>query len=993
MVATPKNRRLSAPSPLTARPKAALIAAAIVLRLAFHASNSLGAGEVEASPTAPAFAPATFQIDYSVTPDADALLAHDVSILNPDGEADLKPGQALGNHFLAYLSIAELAPDANYRAAAEATGVAFPASNELWNSRVADISDPRWHRLIIDQLAAAAVKKGFDGFFLDTVDSIKILGNAHPQNAEAYRKGAITLIHELHQRFPEMRIIVNRGFTLFDEIRDSIDGVLIESVLRSYDFQTKTFVAVPTETTERLRTEILRIRKSRLPVFATDYLPADPEPANAKLAAATVERLRELDCIPLISTPKLDGTRTPWNARIARRILVLHGHDPQITEQPRIWPADTTTHSILQMPLEWMGYEVEYHDISLGLPANGTGTGSAWAGVIIDDEIEVPPALEEPLLDWLLDRHSENRKLLFVGDYPFSDEILRHRLFSKLGIIAHKSDDELLRKGSVLSNPRFTVSDAAVMDFELKARPSGREFQNIQAPDGARVLLSVAADAATGAIRNFDAVYTSSWGGSLLAPYVVFEASEETVLTFVDPFAFLDDIWPTGKFPVPDPSTRDGLRAFYTHIDGDGFSSRTSVEEGQMCGEFLYKRLLRDLPFPTTVSVVEAEIRGHMLSQEAGEQTRCEAAARRIFELPQVEPASHSYSHPYVWFTGDDAYSGLYGSENLDLKLTARYPDVVTEREIAGSINYIDQHLTPKDKPATIMLWSGNCRPGVESLQVVSKLGIESMNGGNTILSKRFPGLSAVAPRINYWDSHLQVYASNQNEFMYTNGWNGPYYGGFRQVIETFEMTEGKRRLKPVNVYYHFYSVERPDALKALEDIYDWCKKQPLHAITTSEFAALTRDSHHTSIHQTGPRQWTTINNGDLRTFRFPKQLGIPDLHNSRGITGYTSHHDSWYVHTDGSKKSIISLADTPAPHLHLTSSSAEIEFHKLNNQLATFRVDDFRPVTVVLGGIEPGKRALVDVDGTTRKITADQRGMATLELPNCAEVRFAIGY
>ena len=81
----------------------------------------------------------------------------------------------------------------------------------------------------------------------------------------------------------------------------------------------------------------------------------------------------------------------------------------------------------------------------------------------------------------------------------------------------------------------------------------------------------MAIPAATGASRNFDAVYTTSWGGSLLAPYVVFEASEETVLTFVDPFKFLGDIWPTGKFPAPDPSTRDGMRAFYTHIDGDGF--------------------------------------------------------------------------------------------------------------------------------------------------------------------------------------------------------------------------------------------------------------------------------------------------------------------------------------------------------------------------------------------------------------------------------------
>ncbi len=116
-------------------------------------------------------------------------------------------------------------------------------------------------------------------------------------------------------------------------------------------------------------------------------------------------------------------------------------------------------------------------------------------------------------------------------------------------------------------------------------------------------------------------------------------------------------------------------------------------------------------------------------------------------------------------------------------------------------------------------------------------------------------------------------------------------------------------------------------------------------------------------------------------------------MHHSRGVTGYTSHHDSWYVHTDGSKKSVITVTDSPTPHLHLKSSSAEIEFRKLNSELAVFHVEDFRPVTVVLGGIAPGKRAIVDIDGTPSNATADQRGHVTLKLPNSADVRVAIGY
>ena len=922
----------------------------------------------------------SLHIDYSENPDADELLAYDVSIVSPASSIDPGPAQALGNRVFGYMSVVEVASDAPYRERAENLGVAFPATNEKWNSRIADLRNPRWQQFVIDELAAQIAELGYDGFFLDTVDSFSLL-----PNAESQRQSLIALINELHERFPEKQIIINRGFDVLADTHAALDAVLIESVFRSYDFESREYVAVDAATTALLEKQIVSIREMELPVFVVDYLPTDDNSTN--LADVTFRRLRDLGCHPLISTPDLNGEMTGALGRVARRILVLHGHDTQKGERPRIWPADTTTHSILQMPLEWIGYEVEYHDVSLGAPTADTAAGSEWAGVIVDDEIEIPPLQEEACARWLLARHAEGKKLLFVGDYPIHDDILRGLLFDALGI--HAGDPELA--SGPLKNGRITLSDPAVMNFEVDAKVDLREFQNIRAPDGGRVMLSLAAETAIDATLNFDPVYTADWGGCLLAPYVSFEASEETVLTFVDPFEFLGSIFPTGNFPAPDPSTRDGVRAFYTHIDGDGFTSLTSVEEGKLCGELLYDRFLSKQPFPITVSIVESEIRAHMLLQDPAQQSRYEAAARRIFELPNVEPASHSYSHPYVWFNSDVSNTELYSSSNVDLKLTARYPDIVTSREIAGSINYIDEQLSPKGKPSKMMLWSGNCRPGVEALQEVAALGIESMNGGNTILSKRFPGLSAVAPRTNYWDGHLQVYASNQNEFMYTNGWTGPYYGGFRQVIETFEMTESPRRLKPVNVYYHFYSVERPDAMQALTDIFDWCLDQPLHSLTASQFAALTRDSHQTKIFRTAPRRWTALNEGHLRTYRLPVELGVPDIAACTGVTGYSRHEKWHFIHTDGSEKSVIALADRPAPFLHLRSSSGEISFTHRNEKDTGFRVHDFRPVHVELAGIRTGARVLIDVNGERHSANAGKNGSVRIKLPAEAEVKVAV--
>src|SRR5690606_42158235 len=60
-----------------------------------------------------------------------------------------------------------------------------------------------------------------------------------------------------------------------------------------------------------------------------------------------------------------------------------------------------------------------------------------------------------------------------------------------------------------------------------------------------------------------------------------------------------------------------------------------------------------------------------------------------------------------------------YESHNLQLKTpyTMSY-----EREIDGSVDYINRHLAAPGRPVEIFLWSGNCRPGPEALARVRQL-------------------------------------------------------------------------------------------------------------------------------------------------------------------------------------------------------------------------------------------------------------------------------
>ncbi len=668
---------------------------------------------------------------------------------------------------------------------------------------------------------------------------------------------------------------------------------------------------------------------------------------------------------------------------IARRVLVLFGWDEKVTEKPATWPIDTLTGELLQTPLEWLGYEVIYHDIGKAPPPSPLPDGVA--AIITDGELDIPPAQEDAVAEWLLKANKAKIPLLFAGAFPFSQEEVVEKLKESLGL----NGSTTLLPG--VDKVHIKNADESFIRPETPVTPRQAEFHDLQAPDKARVFISLTGENADGTAARFDPVYLTSWGGMWLEPYVALRASADNSLFYADPYVFLSTwLKPLGVFPAPDTSTRDGRRMFYSHIDGDGFASTAEHKGHPLCSEVIRDRILKVFPFPITVSVVTADIQAVAEGLDYKNVPRFLETARSIFALPNVQVASHTFSHPYIW-EPKDPNPGVYDEPALPIKPEIGYPRMILDTEIKGSVDYINKELAPKGKLCELVLWSGNCRPGPAAIRAVRELGLENLNGGNTIISRLYPGISGVAPRTMWWDNELQVYASNQNEFMYANGFNGPFYGGFADVIDTFERTETPRRLKPVNAYYHFYSATYLSSLRAVEKIHAWAMEQKLHSVTAKDFVQLTRDSQQTEISELGPRHWLIRNEGWQRTFRLPAWLGKPDLKRCKGVTGYNQVGDQIFIHTSGQRSTEIAMTDSETPSaagLYLVESSADIAWRKFSSGDWDFRVKDFRPVEMIFGGLSPGASSNLTVNGKSSTITADGAGRLSLTLPDDAQVQ-----
>lgn len=669
---------------------------------------------------------------------------------------------------------------------------------------------------------------------------------------------------------------------------------------------------------------------------------------------------------------------------IPRRILVLYGWDEEHSEKPRMWPVDTLVGELLQTPLEWLGYEVEY--LNLGKSPLPPELPERFAGVIVDGEVDIPAIREREVAAWLLASKKQGALLLFAGGFPFTQEEVVQELADSLGL-----------RGTCarVDAPSEVTLDSAtdsVVNFEAKLEPRSTGFIRLAAPDAARVFLSLKARNAEGARVRFDPIFLTSWGGMWLEPYLIRRASVESSPFYVDPYSFLAEwLKPNGVFPAPDTSTREGRRIFYSHIDGDGFASLSQFKGHPLCAELVRDRILKVFPFPITVSIIESEIRGESAGVSK-EPSFVQEVAREIFALPNVQAASHSYSHPYIW-EPKDPNPGRYEEPCLAMKAEPKFPPLDLSREIPGSVKYINETLLPPGKRCELFLWSGNCRPGPAALRMVRDLGLENLNGGNTIISRKYPGVAGIAPRTMEWDGELQVNASNQNEFMYANGFNGPFYGGFADVIDTFELTEKPRRVKPVNVYYHFYSATYLSSLRALEKIHHWAAEQKLHNITALEFVKLTRDARETRVIALGPRHWRLVNGGHLRTFRLPASLGIPDIARSSGVTGWTQHEDQIYIHTSGKSETDLLLVEPgkATPHPYLQQCSAEVRWLVFSPTQFDLEVKDLRAVELVFAGLAKQSACTVHIDGRDEQHVADDSGRLNLTLPAQARVRLTL--
>jgi len=229
-----------------------------------------------------------------------ALAQFDRVVVEADQIQDLRPLRAAGADIFAYVSVGEVE---GWRASVRALPPElFLGSNASWHSRIADLSHPGWRRYLLDERMAGLWAAGYRGFFLDTLDSYRMAAKDAAQE-RAQTAALVDLIRAMHDRFPGVKLLLNRGFEVLSEVAPLCVGVVAESLFQGWNAGLQKYVRV----SEADRLWLLnRLSDARerfgLPVTVIDYV----SPKQPALARATAQRIAALGFAPWVANPGLD---------------------------------------------------------------------------------------------------------------------------------------------------------------------------------------------------------------------------------------------------------------------------------------------------------------------------------------------------------------------------------------------------------------------------------------------------------------------------------------------------------------------------------------------------------------------------------------------------------------------------------------------------------------------------------------------------------------
>ena len=123
----------------------------------------------------------------------------DYAVIEPD-QTKQAP---VGNHVYAYISIGEVVPTRHYFSKIKKPWLI--GKNKAWQAYVLDQSQEQMRDFYIEHVITPLWQRGFRRFFMDTLDSYRLVKGQPESYYQAQRDGIVVVVHSFQRKYAELR--------------------------------------------------------------------------------------------------------------------------------------------------------------------------------------------------------------------------------------------------------------------------------------------------------------------------------------------------------------------------------------------------------------------------------------------------------------------------------------------------------------------------------------------------------------------------------------------------------------------------------------------------------------------------------------------------------------------------------------------------------------------------------------------------------------------
>ncbi|MCD6460040.1 endo alpha-1,4 polygalactosaminidase [bacterium] len=195
-----------------------------------------------------------------------------LAVLEPENVNDLDKIKSQGTVCIAYVSLGEAEDYRWYWDELKDKDFILEQNPDWEGNYYIDPRSEQWKHYFVYRIIPKVLKDGYDGIFLDTIDTAEYLEWKDEEKFKGSMDAMVEIIKEIRANYPNIIIISNNGLAILDKFAKYIDIALVEDLYTMYDFENQKYGIQDKEVTKENRDFLKEIsREYHIPVLTLEY--------------------------------------------------------------------------------------------------------------------------------------------------------------------------------------------------------------------------------------------------------------------------------------------------------------------------------------------------------------------------------------------------------------------------------------------------------------------------------------------------------------------------------------------------------------------------------------------------------------------------------------------------------------------------------------------------------------------------------------------------